>query len=410
MTGTVLIIAAGAHSWFNRVFLSNRVLVWFGLISYPLYLWHWPLLSFARIIEGEIPSRFIHILAVFIAIVLAWLTYKLIEHPLRFGKCNKSKVGFLVIMVTLIGCIGYYTWQRDGLTFRNPVKDQESKVALSFLEWADEDNADTICRKRFGNRLYYCKLAKDSAPTVALLGDSIANSCFDGLSGEYDKVGDNLVMLGTPGCPPLLDVTALSPTHRSAEFCESLNSNALKEIAKMKSIHTVILAAKWHLYINGNQIFARNPLELRATDESTKSNAETFKKQIKKTLDLLASSGKKIIVMKQMPELPIKPGNCVVKNRPLRITKKEQKCTVPLELLRSHLSEYEKIFDLAIIQNNRIKVVDPLPALCSGTGCPIMDGAYPLYRDCVHLSLHGSRYMARRLNITKVFSEKDLKP
>lgn len=55
--GAVLIISAGAQAWLNRVVLSNRVLVWFGLISFPLYLWHCPLLSFARIVESQTPSR-----------------------------------------------------------------------------------------------------------------------------------------------------------------------------------------------------------------------------------------------------------------------------------------------------------------------------------------------------------------
>ena len=83
--GTVLIISAGPGSWLNRTILSSRTLVWFGLISYPLYLWHWPLLAFTRIVEGGMPFAWIRIVAVLIAVVLAWLTYRLIEKPIRFG-------------------------------------------------------------------------------------------------------------------------------------------------------------------------------------------------------------------------------------------------------------------------------------------------------------------------------------
>src|SRR5262249_37423768 len=54
--GSVLIMTAGPEAWLNRTILSNRVLVWFGLISYPLYIWHWPLLSFDRIVQGGLPS------------------------------------------------------------------------------------------------------------------------------------------------------------------------------------------------------------------------------------------------------------------------------------------------------------------------------------------------------------------
>ena len=82
-----LLLSAGPSTWFNQHVLSSRLLVWFGLISYPLYLWHWPLLTFARILDGgRQPSSLVRICMVLLAILLAWLTYRLVEKPIRFNK------------------------------------------------------------------------------------------------------------------------------------------------------------------------------------------------------------------------------------------------------------------------------------------------------------------------------------
>tara|TARA_B100000497_G_scaffold83157_1_gene92706 strand:- start:557 stop:2644 length:2088 start_codon:yes stop_codon:yes gene_type:complete len=107
--GAVLIIASGSKAWLNRIFLMNPIAVWFGLISYPLYLWHWPILSFLQIIEGEVPDRDARILAVMLAVLLAWLTYKLVESPIRYGYL-KRKLNAIVIVVILfsVGGVGYY--------------------------------------------------------------------------------------------------------------------------------------------------------------------------------------------------------------------------------------------------------------------------------------------------------------
>ena len=91
---------------------------WFGLISFPLYLWHWPLLSFARIVESGMPSKNIHIAAVVISIVLAWLTYQFIEKPIRFSKFGNVKTLVLALLIIVIGSVGYYTYKHDGLGFR----------------------------------------------------------------------------------------------------------------------------------------------------------------------------------------------------------------------------------------------------------------------------------------------------
>jgi peptidoglycan/LPS O-acetylase OafA/YrhL len=115
---TLLIIAAGSKSWINQVVLSNKVVVWIGLISFPLYLWHWPLLTFARIILSESPSLEIRSALVILSIVLASLTYKFIEHPLRFSQNGIIRVAFLVIIMGIIGYVGYTTFIHSGLSFR----------------------------------------------------------------------------------------------------------------------------------------------------------------------------------------------------------------------------------------------------------------------------------------------------
>ena len=106
--GAILIIAAGATAWSNRIFMMNPVAVWFGLISYPLYLWHWPILSFLQIIEsGELPHRNTRIIAVVLAIFLAWLTVRFVEKPLRFGHRNVHlKIAGLTGAMICVGMAG----------------------------------------------------------------------------------------------------------------------------------------------------------------------------------------------------------------------------------------------------------------------------------------------------------------
>ena len=105
VAGSWLIISAGSKGWVNRWVLSNRILVFIGLISYPLYLWHWPLLSFAQIIESGTASFFIRLWAVVASCILALSTYAWLEKPLRLWTNIRLKMASLcalAIIFTLI--------------------------------------------------------------------------------------------------------------------------------------------------------------------------------------------------------------------------------------------------------------------------------------------------------------------
>jgi len=115
--GSVLIISAGSGAYLNRVFLANKIMIWIGLISYPLYLWHWPILSYLRITEGE-PSFQLKLFAIVLSVLLAWLTVKYVEYPFRFSGGKITKARTLLILMLGLGSIGFYTLKNYGFEER----------------------------------------------------------------------------------------------------------------------------------------------------------------------------------------------------------------------------------------------------------------------------------------------------
>ncbi|MBB6305161.1 acyltransferase family protein [Rhizobium leucaenae] len=127
-----LLIFSGPGAMVNRSILSNKIAVWFGLISFPLYLWHWPLLSFARIVQGEEPNLKIRIAVVLISIALAWCTYRFVERPIRFGNHGKATTVVLVALMAVVGYAGYNAYQRDGQKIGHRSSSSSTIQALVF--------------------------------------------------------------------------------------------------------------------------------------------------------------------------------------------------------------------------------------------------------------------------------------
>src|SRR5690606_3359107 len=149
---------------------------------FPLYLWHWPMLVFARIIESGTPSPTIRIAAVLLSVLLAWLTYVLIERPIRFGKASSAiKVSVLVFLMVAVGYTGYNAYQRDGLPFRRVVK--MNSHADSGTDGADLGTMVNDCSVTDDatRKLYeYCVEDKRGNVRFALMGDSKAAALYAG--------------------------------------------------------------------------------------------------------------------------------------------------------------------------------------------------------------------------------------
>ena len=121
--GAFLLISSGPLSWINHYFFARRWLVAIGLISYPLYLWHWPLISFARIMGNGEVTRSVKIVCFLLSLVLAYLTYALIEKKIRTHSGPKI-VKKLLMLLIIIGSLGLVINFSGGMPDRFPDKEK----------------------------------------------------------------------------------------------------------------------------------------------------------------------------------------------------------------------------------------------------------------------------------------------
>jgi peptidoglycan/LPS O-acetylase OafA/YrhL len=239
--GTVLIISAGADPWINRVVLSHRALVWIGLISYPIYLWHWPLLSFARIVENDMPSRGLRTAAIAYSIAFAWLTYRLIETPLRFGAHGRAKAAALLSSMIIVGALGLLCYMQGGFNFRFP-KAVQWLTASSYNPQESEGSC-FLDREQDFRAFAACP----SFPTVAgrrsifLWGDSHAAHLYPGYKATFGP-DFNIIQRTASACPPLLGFE-----ETNTRYCRTINDRVVDQIAAEKP-DKVVLAARWTIY------------------------------------------------------------------------------------------------------------------------------------------------------------------
>lgn len=245
--GASLLIFAGPLSWVNLKILANPVMVFIGLISYPLYLWHWPLLAFARILEFGTPPVSVRFGAVALSFFLAWLTYKLIESPIRFGKKNWIKTATLCVLMFMVGFVGYNTFQRKGYEFRY----RTLTLSESQLGMPDPTVEDQECLKAYPDfhAAGFCQRSKSSTPNVLLLGDSHAGHLYHGLAALSASTPLSVSRIVKGGCLPFFDVA--SHDKGEPEGCLDLMNSALQMVENTASIKTIVLATRGPLYLTG---------------------------------------------------------------------------------------------------------------------------------------------------------------
>ena len=389
VSGALLLIGAGKDAIVNKCILTNKVIIFFGVISYPLYLWHWTLLSFLRVMAGSEPSAPLKVTAILIAIFLSWLTYVLIENPIRFGGGRAVKTILLSFALATCGAFGYVAYIHQGYPGHN-----EKIDLMDYVKEVDEG-----CKELYPMANRYCRISNiQKSATVVLLGDSHANRLFEPLANLYKSINENLLQIGEAGCLPLYDVQ--TTLIKSPTDCSSLITPELDRISADKKIKTVILTFYGRYYLQGTN--SDNPQEVvvNISDLDDSKNADrliVYKVGLQKTLERLIANGKKIILIIDVPDYPFDPRTCIGNDRPFSaLLFKKRSCEVSLDEVSKADLEYLKT-TYEIGNQMKIKIVNTRDILCEGAICRAVKDGVLLYRDKDHLNPMGSKFVINGL-------------
>lgn len=395
--GAVLMILSGPDAWPNRKILSSRLMIFVGLISYPLYLWHWPLLSFVYILDSGAPSLEMRAAIILLSLLLAWLTYRFLEKPIRFGRKTWIKTFALSFLTVVIGYIGYNDYSRVGLEFRH---------------------VPTIDPKQFGtvagNKRYitkgcgiqdakeaalfaFCISDKRGKPRFALIGDSKAEALFPGVFMESSPKERWLFIGGTDKQGTVFPVISDAPIY---SWYQSRARAAVKAIAENPDIRVVVITTA-----------TRNLFQLKndssIDDLPSSKNFDVAFNGLDNTVAEFVRAGKKVVLTVDNPtfkdpklSMPRTLGSPYLDKlmglkrefRPFSISYDRH-----MELTRQYRALLNKVQAKYPAQ---VRIFDPLDQLCDMKKrvCSSMLNGKLLYSYSDHISDFASVRIAKKLD------------
>jgi peptidoglycan/LPS O-acetylase OafA/YrhL len=403
VSGSALILYYGQGSLINSRILSLTPIVWIGLISYPLYLCHWSLIAFTRLLSAEEPTVQFKLKLFVASVLLAYLVYKYIELPLRFGQASRSLFGrFRTALIALgvfsVGAAGFSVKYHGGFPDRPILEDAERQILQRHLVEND------IIKKYPLEGCSYEQSIREPAifncfsygnprarETIIVWGDSHAESW----SRVFYEIGHTLqarvIVFSHKGCAPILNTRRTDGVLFGKDCANfELPNSILNAIQSLQPKH-IFLVARWSIYVHGlpedrvleqGTPFLIDTLEGTATAETSKKALE---KQLPETIKALSIISP-LTIIRTVPTLKTSVDVGFIRARD-RFE----------PTLQSH-RRFEEVPDLLIDRatkdansaGGKVTVLDPAELLCNPEKCHAMLNFNVVYSDDSHLTAQGS--------------------
>ncbi|MCK5659247.1 MAG: acyltransferase [Alphaproteobacteria bacterium] len=392
VAGTAFVIAAQKRN----ILLDNKVMQFFGDISYSLYLWHWPIIVGA--IYFGVPLTLLNVLILIsVSILLAKTSYVFIETPFRHPKKGKSHRTLLLtgfggyLFIALMSFLVYFF---KGLPTRLPADvraiELEAKNAKSNL-WRYDCNRD--CSYKKGDTLpEYVIGAPKVAPSAAIWGDSHAGALSISMNASLTEAGRSSFIFNHSCCPPILETVYVEQFKRC--LCKHLNQITYDKIISNPNIKDVFMIGRWSVYLQGyNEKGKPHPYVVfgdkeKANRSNLEERSKRYTQKMVETACALTSHGKNVYMMSPIPEIGRKVPTIMAKSRLLY----QRNATVDIPL-SVHIQRHAPV--IAALERATkecgVHLLNPIPLLCDATTCSGVRNGKSLYVDDDHLNARGGR-------------------
>jgi peptidoglycan/LPS O-acetylase OafA/YrhL len=379
--GTAILIYTGraGATLVNRA-LSLKPLVFVGLISYSLYLWHWPIIVFSKYLKAVALNDVESIIMLLAILAVSVLSWRYIEIPFRRKRLLAARKELFIASLSATAVLIVASLFATGTV-----------VDMEWRRWRFCENVE----ERISENRSLCVIGEASGePSFIVWGDSQARALFSAANASAQRVGRTGYVASKPGCAPLLGIERVGRIG-----CYEFNETMRSFIKQDPAIDTVVLAAHWTGVAEGTRYNDEEGERFEFFDvladqnQPQQSLPELLKTGLYRTIQSLLDDGRKVIIVGPVPEIghnvPSVNHIALITNRDVNtmIAPTSQEFEVRNANVLSLLSRIEQSLGLPVLK--------PSDVLCDETLCIVaLEDGTSLYHDHHHLSTLGAKYVS----------------
>ena len=385
VVGSGVILFGASGSRLNRFLLSNRPMLWIGRISYPLYLWHWPILCYGSLVFGRGLSENVRISLVFLSILLAAITHIFVEQPTLTVRRGGLAARRPLILASLALLLCFLVWKVPG-NYRDDLRSDLLSVEAAMGDWKALGGEISSVQLSSGERLKLRLIgATNSTPSVLLVGDSHVEQYWPlFVDRNNSSVSHSFALFSKGGCLPMPLFERVEPGHGCERF-----GNQVKSLLDETKAEVVIVGAYWEGYFCGAYEAKKQMPLVKASRLAGYSEADTVSllkspaiDEFELMLSRLSSRGVKVyLLMSNVSAEGFDPKEMIDRLSRVLTTSRD----IDLENYNYYRREVVgKLFEIA--SRTGATVIDPSEDLCKDELCPTRDfEGKPFYSDSNHI-------------------------